>query len=273
MRVADARVLVTGAAHGLGLAIAGAFARAGASVVLTDVNAEGLSDAVAKLNAEGARVCGYVLDVTSPEQIVEVRARINAERGPVDVLVNNAGVVFGGPFLNVPLARHLATVNVNLSGVLAMTHAFLPDLLARLAGHVVNIASASALIALPSGTSYAATKWAVLGFSESLREELRELGHTHIDVTAICPSFIATGLFAGAKPARFTRWLTPERVAEEVVRAVERRREFVILPWTARWMYRLCAGWPRRCYRAVCRAVGVSRSMTDWHGHTPPREG
>ena len=271
MRVAGSRVLVTGAAQGLGFAIATAFGRAGASVVLTDMNAERLAEAAAKLNAAGFAACGYQLDVTSAEQIAEVRTRLLAEQGPVDVLVNNAGVAFGGPFLDVPLARHLTTVNVNLSGVLAVTHAFLPDLLARPASHVVNISSASAVLALPMAATYAATKWAVLGFCESLREELRVLGHRHVGVTAICPSLIATGLFDGAKPARFTRWLTPEAVADAVVAAVEKRREFVMLPWTARWMYRLCAGWPRSWYRAVCRAVGVSRTMTGWHGHSPPQ--
>jgi short-subunit dehydrogenase len=263
-------MLVTGAGHGLGLAIALAYSRAKAQVVVTDVLSERVEEAVAKLKSEGSAAPGYVLDVTSPEQIAEVRTRLNAEHGPIDVLVNNAGVAFGGAFLNVPLERHLATVNVNLSGVIAMTYAFLPDLLARPAGHVVNIASAAAVVAMPMGTSYAASKWGVLGFSESLREELRELGHRHIDVTTICPSFISTGLFAGAKPPRLTRWLTAEQVADAVVRAVEQRREFVMMPWSARVLYGLTAGWPRGWYRAVCRGLGVSRSMIDWRGREPP---
>lgn len=267
MRVAGSRVLVTGAARGLGFALASAFARAGAAVVLTDVNADAVAQAVAKLKEQGGAVAGYALDVTNPAQIAEVRARVRAEHGPIDVLVNNAGVVFGGAFLDVPLARHLATVNVNLIAVLAVTHAFLPDLLARPAAHVVNVASASAVLALPFGTSYAATKWAVLGFSDSLREELRELGHRHVGVTAVCPSYIATGLFDGAKPARLTRWLTPERVAAAVVRAVEKRRELVILPHSVRLLYALTGWWPRSWFRAACRVLGVSRSMTGWRGH------
>src|SRR6185369_4391614 len=102
MRVAGSRVLVTGAGHGLGFAIASAFARAGAHVVVTDLDPERVKDAVAKL--PGA--CGYALDVTKPELIAEVRSRLAAEHGPLDVVVNNAGVVFGGPFLNVPIAKH-----------------------------------------------------------------------------------------------------------------------------------------------------------------------
>jgi short-subunit dehydrogenase len=267
MRVAGSRVFVTGAGHGLGLALAEAFARAGASVIVTDVDAGRVKEAAAKL--PGA--AGYVLDVTSAEQIAEVRSRVNAEHGPIDVLVNNAGVVFGGSFLDVPLAKHLATVSVNLSGLVAVTHAFLPDLLARPAAHVVNVASASAVVALPMATTYAATKWAVLGFTESLREELRLLDRRHVGVTAVCPSYISTGLFDGAKPVGLTRWLTPEEVAEATVRAVERDREFVMLPRSLRVLYGLSAGWPRGLYRWVYRRLGVAQSMTAWAGHREER--
>src|SRR5262245_22889485 len=100
MRVAGSRVLVTGAGHGLGFAIAVAFAKAGAEVVVTDLRAERVQEAVAKLKATGDAVSGYPLDVTSSEQIAKVRAQLLAEQGPIDVLVNNAGIVFGGPFLN-----------------------------------------------------------------------------------------------------------------------------------------------------------------------------
>jgi short-subunit dehydrogenase len=266
MRVAGSRVLITGAGHGLGLAIAEAFARAGAKVVVTDVDAGRMQAAVAKL--PGA--CGYALDVTNTQQIAEVRGRLLAEHGPPDILVNNAGVVFGGPFLEVPVAKHAATVNVNFTGLLAVTHAFLPDLLARPAAHVVNIASASAFVALPNAASYAATKWAVLGFTESLIEELRLNNQRHVGVSAICPAFIATGMFDGAKPTTLTQFLKPEDVAAAVVRAVEKRREVVILPRSLGVLHALAAGWPRSWYRSICRAFGASTSMTGWKGHPAP---
>ena len=266
MRVAGSRVLITGAGHGLGFAIAAAFAKAGAHVVVTDLDAERAKEAATKL--PGA--CYYALDVTRPEQIADVRSRLAAEHGPIDVLVNNAGIVFGGPFLSVPIAKHHTTVDVNISGLLAVTHAFLPDLLARPAGHLVNIASASAVISLPNATTYAATKWAVLGFTESLQEELRLLGQRNVVVTAICPTYISTGLFTGADPGRVIGWLTAEDVATAVVRAVEKQREFVMLPWRMRMLYSLCAGLPRTWYKALCRALGASRSMTGWQGHKPP---
>lgn len=270
MRVAGTRVMITGAGHGLGFAIASQLVREGARVVVTDINAERVYEAVEQLSGDGVSIVGYPLDVTSPQQIAEVRDRLHRDHGPVDILINNAGVVFGGSFLDVPLNRHLTTVGVNLSGVLAMTHVFLPDLLQRPAAQIVNIASASAVIALPLAATYAASKWAVLGFTESLREELRVLGHRHVTITAVCPGYISTGLFDGAKPARLTDWLTPEAVARAVVRAVEKEREFVMLPWQAGAMYSLCAGWPRRWYRTACRVLGISRSMGNWQGHAQP---
>jgi short-subunit dehydrogenase len=262
MQIAGSRVLVTGAGRGLGLAIASAFAHAGARVIVTDVRGGCVEEAVAKL--PGAT--GHTLDVTSAEQIAAVRARVLAD-GPLDVLVNNAGIVFGGAFLDVPVAQHLTTANVNFGGLVAVTHAFLPDLLARPAAQVVNICSASAVVALPNATTYAATKWAVLGFTESLQEELRLQGKRNVTVTAVCPTYIATGLFTGADPGALMGWLTPEAVAAAVVKAVRTRREFVMVPWRMRLLYSLCAGLPRTWYKGLCRALGASRSMAGWRGH------
>ena len=134
----------------------------------------------------------------------------------------------------------------------------------------MNIASASAVLALPLATSYTASKWAVLGFSDSLREELRLTGNRHVHVTAVCPSYISTGLFEGAKPARLTRLLTVESVARAVRRATERGKEFVMLPWTARLLYSLTSGLPRPIFAMICRSFGVSTSMQGWSGHSPP---
>jgi short-subunit dehydrogenase len=264
MNLAGKHVLITGAGHGLGWAMALEFARAGANVIVTDREPARVATVVQEL---GPPAIGFPLDLTVPNQVLAVREQVHAAGGPIDVLVNNAGIVAGGPFLEVSLDRHLASVAVNLSGVLAVTHAFLPDLLERPDGRVVNIASASAVVALPLAACYAATKWAVLGFSESLREELRLAGHRHVRVSAICPSYISTGLFEGAKPPRFTRLLAPEAVARAVRRATERGTEFVLLPWSVRVLYAVAGVLPRRLYLGLCRRLGVSHSMTGWRGH------
>ncbi len=253
----------------MGRQIALAVGRAGAEVVVTDRDNERVGETANLLKTAGLAGHGYTLDVTLPEQINSLRERIHAERGPIDLLVNNAGVVFGGDFLSVPLAHHAATVAVNLAGLMAVTHAFLPDLIAAPEGHLVNIASASAVVPLPGGVSYAATKAAVVHFSDSLREELRVRGHRHVGVSTICPSYISTGLFEGAKPARFTWLLSPESVAASVVRAIERHRKTVLLPWPVAAMYAATKWLPGSLYCRVCRLVGVSRSMSNWRGHGP----
>jgi short-subunit dehydrogenase len=267
LNLANKRALITGAGQGLGREIAFALARAGAEVIVTDLNAAAVQESQLKLEAVGYRAHGYSLDVTQSNQIEEARKRILSDLGPIDILVNNAGLVFGGEFVSVPLDRHRKTIDVNLTGMIAVTHAFLPDLIARPEAALVNIASASAVVPLPWAASYAASKAAVVSFSESLREELRLLGKRHVLVTTICPSFISTGLFEGARPARLTWMLTPEKVAAAVVRSIERGRSFVILPWTAGLLYALGKCFPVGIYRRICALLGVSTSMRDWRGH------
>jgi all-trans-retinol dehydrogenase (NAD+) len=273
MRLSDKRVLVTGAGQGLGRALAMEFARAGAEVIVTDVDAKRATSVAQELSADGRPPLAYTLDVTSAEQVREVRERIQAERGPIDILVNNAGVVFGGPFLDVPLERHRRTLDINLGGILTLTHAFLPDLLARPEGYVVNIVSASAVIALPWATSYASSKAAALSFSDSLREELRLMGRRNVRVLAVCPSYISTGLFDGAKAPAMTWILKPDFVARKTVQAVQRGRDFLLLPWTARLLYST-SGWvATSLYRRLCAWLGVSTSMIDWRGHATGKDG
>ena len=261
------RALITGAGHGLGKAIALKLARAGATVIIADRDAERVAATVAELQAGKFSACGYVLDVTSVEQITAVHDKIRTEQGPISILVNNAGVVFGGEFLGVPIDRHLATVSVNLTGLLAVTHTFLPDLLGSPQGFLVNIASAAAVVPLPLATSYAASKTAVLAFSESLREELRLQGRRHVHIATICPSYISTGLFEGAKPAWLTWMLSADDVADAVLGAILRRRKTVFLPWTVSLLHTLARVLPAALYRGLCRALGVSTSMQHWRGH------
>ncbi|HEU4569918.1 MAG TPA: SDR family NAD(P)-dependent oxidoreductase [Gemmatimonadales bacterium] len=266
MDLRASRVLVTGAAHGLGLALAREFAARGAHVILTDRNVPLLEEAAARLRADGRSVEAHPLDVTDAAAIVALRERL-LDTGPVDVLVNNAGVVFGGGFADVPLERHQATIGINVGGLVAMTHAFLPHLESRPRAAILNICSASAFIGLPYATTYAASKWAVLGFSESLDEELRERGRHHVRVSALCPSYITTGLFAGARPSAGTWLLTAEGVARAGVRMVERRGTRLILPWTAGILLGGFGWLPRPVFHALARLFGVSRSMAQWRGH------
>ncbi len=255
--------LVTGAARGIGEALASELAQQGARVAVTDLDVAEAARVAARLPGHGH--IAYRLDVTNTERIEQVRAEIHRDLGPVQVLVNNAGVVFGGAFLEVPLERHRLTLRVNTEAVVAMTHAFLPDLIASERGRILQVASASGFLGLPFGSTYAASKWAVVGFSESLRMELTRLGHSHVTVTALCPSYIRTGLFEGVKPPRFTRWLTPQAVAAKAVDATARGRRRVLMPWLAKTAPSM-VGAPAPIADAISSVLGAADSMKTWRG-------
>jgi all-trans-retinol dehydrogenase (NAD+) len=272
----DRRVLITGAASGIGLAMAGRFAAAGARLVLTDINEELLEQAAAGLRGSGHDVAAYRLDVTDPDDVAAVRARINDEGDPIDVLVNNAGTVFGGYFLDVPLARHLTTLRVNALGPVIVTHAFLADLIGRPDAHLVNISSVAGYGAAVEGSTYGSSKWAVLGFSESLELELARLGHSHVHVTTVCPGVVSTGLFEGARPLRLTRMLTADDVADSVVAGVLRNRAYVRTPWLVKLAPVLRGVLPHAAYNAISGVLGGTAAMDDWTGRADqpdrPRE-
>ena len=261
-----ARALVTGGASGIGKAIAERLAAAGAEVLLVDLNASLLGETAAALERTGARVRTYALDVTDASRIAGLREEVHRDGGPIDVLVNNAGVVFGGAFLDVPIEKHFTTYRVNTEGLVAMTHAFLPDLIAGRDGHVVNVASASAFIGLPFGATYASSKWAVMGFSESLTLELELLGHRHVHVTSICPSYVATGLFDGARAPLMTRLLTADRVADLTIRGILGNAPYVRTPWLVWATPIMKALLPFRLFYRVAALLGVNTSMLQWRG-------
>lgn len=264
------RVLITGAGHGLGFEQAKAFAGEGAEVIITDIDTQRVEDAVFELQAQALKVFGFVMDVTDPTDVERVRNDIHTEHGPIDVLVNNAGIVSGGSFLDVPLEKHLMTYEVNSLGPVIVTHAFLPDLMAQPEGHIVCLASASSMIPLPGGATYASSKWAVLGFTESLRAELEHDGHGHIGVTAVCPSYISTGMFDGVKPPLLVGLLTPEWLAAKIVRCVQKRKEQLCAPFLVNLIPLAKVTWPRFAFRALLRGLGVFHSMDQWRGHKAP---
>ena len=260
------RVLITGAARGLGKAIAEAFAEAGSELVLTDLDAARLEETREELAAAGVRCRAYPLDVTDNDNILEVREALHRDAGAVDILVNNAGVVFGGPFLEVPLERHAQTYRVNVEGLVAVTHAFLPDVIAAPRGHLVFIASLSGFVGLPGGSSYASSKWAAIGFAESIRAELKHLGHRNVGVTTVCPTYIDTGMFEGVEPPKTTTMLDPALLSAKIVDAVVHRRVWVREPWIAKITPLLKHGLPTPVSDFLSVALGAASSMDHWRG-------
>jgi len=264
------RVLITGGAQGIGFEMAIKFGERGAHVVLADINTDKVVEAAANLESRGITSWGFKVDVTNVESIAQLRAKIATEVGPIDVLVNNAGVVFGGPFAETPLDLHYKTYDVNVRGLVAMTHAFLEDLVARPESHLVHIASASGLIGLPYGSTYASSKWAAIGFGESIRAELNLQGHKHVHHTIACPSYINTGMFDGAEAPKTTDILEPDYLAEKVVRAVERNKVYVLEPFMVKLTPLLKAILPLWLYDKVSHLFGADTSMAQWKGRELP---
>lgn len=231
MRLSGAVAVVTGASAGIGEATAVALARRGAKVVLAARRKERLDELADRIERAGGRALAVRCDVTDPEQLASLPSVVREAFGPCDVLVNNAGIPGGGSFTELSHEQIRRVVDVNVLGVMVGTRAFLPGMMKRGRGHVVNVASLAGRFAAPGAAVYTATKHAVVAFSEALFYEVEPRG---VLVTAVNPGFVATEGFpqSGLDP----RLVLPiERVAEAVVRVVERgiAPELSIPRWVA----------------------------------------
>lgn len=245
--------LVTGGARGIGRAVAAALRDAGLRVALTDRDH---TAAVAAAAALGDRVAAYALDVTDATAFSAVVERVEADLGPVDVLVNNAGIMAVGAFLDQATRVDRAQVDINLFGVIHGMRVVLPGMLARGRGHVVNVASVAGRVPAPHAAVYTATKHAVVGLTEAVRAEHLESG---VSFTYVLPAFVRTELTAGARPPRVVAPVEPEDVARAVVRALATRQVAVYVPRIGRIGHILPAILPRRALEPLGRWFGVDR--------------
>lgn len=210
--------LVTGATAGIGRATAFALGRAGYRVGVCARTAGPVDALVAELRAEGITAAGRAADVGHAEAVEALVGVVTAELGPVDTLINNAGIAIIRPLTELSVEEWDATMATNLRGLFLVTRAVLPGMLARGSGTVVNVASLAGRNPLVGGTAYAASKHAVLGFSKSLMLEVRKQG---VRVLAICPGSVNTALIRNIRsPSREGEMLEPEDVAQAILDAV-----------------------------------------------------
>jgi short-subunit dehydrogenase len=241
-------VAVTGGARGIGAAIAAEVVRRGGRAAVGDVDAAAASATAAAL---GGRAVGLELDVTDSDSFNGFLDAAERALGPVDVLVNNAGIMWVGRFGEEPEEVALRQFDVNLHGVIRGTKLAAARMRARGRGQIVNVASAASKVAPPGEATYSATKHAVYGYSVAVREELRGSG---VEVSVVMPALVRTELAAGTGSGRAPT-LQPDQVAAAAVDAMERPRFDVFVPRNLTALARLMAVLPERARVRFARFV------------------
>jgi NAD(P)-dependent dehydrogenase (short-subunit alcohol dehydrogenase family) len=243
-------VAVTGAARGIGRAIAAEVTARGARAVIGDLRADDAQRAAEEI---GGGATGHELDVTDRDSFERFLGGV--ER--LDVLVNNAGIMTVGPLETTNPRAASKTVDVNVKGVLYGMQLALPRL--ESGGHIVNVISSSAWIAPPALATYSASKHAARGLTDAVRDEVRARG---IHVTGVYPGLVQTDLAMGTKPARGQKTIQPEEVARAVADALERPRDELFVPRSLGASLRLYQAMPPRARRTVGRALGIDSLYT-----------
>ncbi|PBC42336.1 short-chain dehydrogenase [Rhodococcus sp. ACPA4] len=247
-------VCVTGAARGIGRATAAELSRRGALVWIGDLDAEEAARTAAEIDAKS-----MYLDVTKEESLRKFWAAASAD-GPVRMLVNNAGIMRLGPFVDQSLEGHHQEVAVNLGGVINGMYVFLPDMLARNCGHIVNVASMAAKVTTPGIAVYCATKFAVAALSRAVRAEI---AHTAVTVTTIMPAAVNTELTSGVS-LDLQPTLQPEQVGRAIADTARRPGREVTVP---RWLApigTLEEAAPERLLQVAKRVVTRNRPPGDY---------
>src|SRR3954451_489135 len=185
--------VVTGAASGIGYAVAARAAAEGMTVVLADIDAPRLQEAARSLRAGGADARAMVADVSDRDSVTDLARRVAQEAGETWLLVNNAGVYLSAPFTEMPAADWEFVLGVNLWGVVHCLQAFLPGMVERDSGHVVNTSSIDGLVTVRNAAGYVAAKHAVSALSETLYRELEEAGSS-VGISVLCPAAVATDI-------------------------------------------------------------------------------
>ncbi len=257
--------LVTGGAQGVGRLLALGLGQRGCHVIVVDINGEKAQLVAAEVRALGVQAWHYELDISDLDAVKQLRTRVSQDIGRIDLLINNAGTVFGGNFESVPLEKHLLIYNVNIAGLVALTHCFFTDLLAGSDTHLVNMASAAGYVGLPYGSTFASSKAAVISFSDSIRMELAERNLTQLHVTTVSPSYINSDTFMGVRAPRLLPLLDPKFVAERILSAIQDNEVELREPFMVKALG-LLKVLPTGFADKAAQRMGITRSMLLWTG-------
>ena len=277
MNLKNKTVLITGGAKGIGLATAKRILEKGSMVILWDFDRESLDETTKNFHNNGFDVFSQVCDVTNKEQIYENASIVDEKFGGIDILINNAGTVYTGYMLDRSDEELENLINVNFTSMIYTIRAFMPKMLEKNSGHIINISSASSLTGAPKLAVYAATKWAVAGLTESLRLEVQKMGKNGVKFSSIHPNFLKKGLFEGTKLNFIGQLLAPgvkshDQVAKVIVnRAIKLGFHSPKVPWIMNQIVLLRAILPSSLLIKFSSLYGLYNMMDDYKGYNDGR--
>ncbi|MCD1117585.1 SDR family oxidoreductase [Chryseobacterium turcicum] len=257
-------VLITGGAAGIGKIMSRIFLQKGAKVIIWDINQVKIDETVSELSTLGP-IQGYQVNVADFEGLKAAFANVKEKHGIVDVLINNAGIVVGKFFHEHTDADIQRSMDINANAPMYITKLFLTDMMAQNSGYICNVASSAGLISNPRMSVYAASKWSVLGWSDSIRLEMKQL-KKNIGVTTVTPYYINTGMFDGIRS--IVPILEPENVAKKIVRSIERRKPIASMPWSIHFVRFFQGIFPIWFFDwFVGNVMGIYKTMDHFKGH------
>jgi short-subunit dehydrogenase len=260
-------VLITGGASGIGkLMVQKILAQGASNMIIWDINTENLEKTEKELTEKGYKVFAYVVDVANLDQVKQSAQKVKSEVGKVDILINNAGVVVGKYFHEHSHKDIDFSMNINTLALMHTTKEFLDDMIKANDGHIVNIASAAGMVSNPKMSIYCASKWAAIGWSDSLRLEMERIAKG-VKVTTVTPYYISTGMFDGVK-SRIIPIVKPEKAANKIVRGIRKNSVFIRMPWLIYLLPLIKGVLPTRWFDLVVgKGFGVYKSMDEFKGH------
>lgn len=271
--VAGTRILITGAAMGMGRLYAErAVAEGAETVILWDINKEALSETTKALRVHAdnsQEIVPMLVDIGQRTAIEKAAADVIKNHGGVDIIINNAGVVRGTYFWEHENERDTEFImKINALAPMFITHEFLKGMIdGKRPSRVVNIASAAGTLSNPKMSVYASSKWALIGWSDSVRLELKQQGYDNVKVTTVCPSYISTGMFEGVKGPLMTPIMQPDYVVNRVWHSMRAGKPMLMLPWTVHLSKVLKGILPQSWFDAIAGNIfGVYNTMDKFTG-------
>lgn len=272
MSLKGKKAIVTGGAMGIGLATSKLLVKEGCIVTIWDINEIEMKKAKAEIERSGGKVFTYLCDVTDKQRVYELAKQAFQDMDTVDILINNAGYVKGGEFLEQTDEVWEKTININFTAMLYTIRALLPAMYEKNSGHIVNISSAAGLLGVAGLSVYSATKWAVFGLTESMRYEAWNNGKKGVKWSSIHPSYLAQGMFEGAKLGILGNLIVPlvknhNVIARAIVYGALKKGKYAVRrPQTLRLGILLRGILPDIIFQRFMILLGVHKSMKSWKG-------